>query len=57
MVVMPDRRVSACLPSGKGLALVAVMFVQVLKCWMIVASKSLSDLLPWFALRQSVTRW
>jgi hypothetical protein len=56
-VVTPERRMSACLPSGKGLELVAVMFVSVLKWWMSVASMSLCDFLPWFALRQSVTRW
>jgi hypothetical protein len=27
MVVTPERRMSACLPSGKGLALLAVMLV------------------------------
>ncbi len=27
MVVMPERRMSACLPSDKGLALLAVMLV------------------------------
>ena len=27
MVVTPERRISACLPSGKGLGLVAVMLV------------------------------
>ncbi len=27
MVVTPERRMSACLPSGKGLCLVAVMLV------------------------------
>ena len=57
MVVMPEGRMSACLPSVKGLALVAVMLVWVLKWWMIVALTSLCcDFLPWFALRRSVTR-
>jgi hypothetical protein len=36
IVVTPKRRMSACLPSGKGLALVAVIFVHVLKWWMSV---------------------
>jgi hypothetical protein len=31
MVVMPENGMSACLPPGKGLAMVAVMLVKVLK--------------------------
>ena len=39
MVVMPERKMSACLSFVKGLALL----VKVLKWWIIVASTSLCD--------------
>jgi hypothetical protein len=58
MVVTPERKMSACsLSPGKNLALVAVMWVWMLKWCMSTASTSLCDFLPWFALGQSVTRW
>ncbi len=41
LVVMPERRMAACVPFVKGLALLAVMLVSVFKWWMIVASTSL----------------
>ncbi len=48
-MVLTGCLLSACMSFVKGLALVAVMLVSGLKWWMIVASTSLCDLLPWFA--------
>ncbi len=51
MVVTPERKMSACsLSPGKNLALVAVMWVWMLKWLMSTASTSLCDFLPWVRL-------